>query len=180
MTTRWKNGRWNLISSPAANCSEVTSPSGNTSPPNHPVFKTLPFCSFPGCTGFNDAQQRLALWQCQRQRGSETEVEGRMKGWAGYRGEASLRITDRVRREGASPGRKEGEAREVKRREKRDGNKPDKESENRSWEESAFIIISLFPDKPAIFLMTPMRVWIRARIMSTAGKQRCTTPPSSG
>lgn len=60
-----------------------------------PSYKTLPFCSVPGCTDFNGAQQRLELWQWKRQRGSETGVEGRMKQtdrWVGDQGEA--RCTD--------------------------------------------------------------------------------------
>lgn len=57
-----------------------------------------------------------------------------------------------------SPERQE-EVREVKMREKRGGNVPDKEKGNGAEgnEESTFIIISLFPDKPTTFLMTPMR-----------------------
>lgn len=63
------------------------------SPP--PSYKTLPFCSVPVCTDFNGAQRRLELWQRTRQRGSEMELEGRMKQtdrWVGDRGEA--RCTD--------------------------------------------------------------------------------------
>lgn len=58
-----------------------------------------------------------------------------------------------------SPEREE-EVREVKMREKRDGNEPDQEKEKggEENEEGTFIIISPFLDKPATFNMTPMRV----------------------
>lgn len=57
-----------------------------------------------------------------------------------------------------SPERQE-EVREVKMREKRGENEPNKEKGNsvEENEESTFIIISLFPDKPTTFLMTSMR-----------------------
>lgn len=139
-----------------------------------PSYKTLLFCSVPGWTDFNGAQRRLELYQWKRQRGSETEVERRIKQGAP--------ITERVRWEGMSPYRQE-EVREVKMRERRDGNEPDRGKGNgvEENEESTFIIISLFPDKPTTSLMTPMRAWMRAcRCIISTGKQRCATLPSSG
>lgn len=93
MTSRRENGRSNLISSPAANCCELTLPSGRQTLSLPPSYKTLPFCSVPGCTDFNGTQRRLELLQWKRQRGSETGVEGRMKQTDGVGDRGKVRCT---------------------------------------------------------------------------------------
>lgn len=173
MMTRWENWRSTLISSPAANCCELPSPSGRQTFSSPCILKLCPFVPFLVAPTLMTPSKDLSFdsvsdkeaerwrwmggWKIQTDEwGKEgCEAHGLLRGSAG---------------KACPQERKEEELREVKMREKRGGKSKIKK---RGWAEnegSTFIIISLFPDKPATFLMTPVRVCVYLGLISVAGK----------
>lgn len=106
--TRWENWRSTLISSPAANCCELPSPSGRQTLSSPYILKLCPFVPFLVAPTLMTPSEDLSF-DSVSDKEAEMEVDGRMKDtdrWAGKGGVWGARITERVSREGMSPGKK--------------------------------------------------------------------------